>query len=287
MKRVVVVGIVCLWCGIAGAQDIEIIEAQRRLAIINAGSEHGIQKSDTLWVNDISDKDDHLVAKALVIALRKRFAAIEAFQYFGDYRLATGQRVFRVKDVPAPLTAPPKIRRRSSQKPDLTLADVHRQRLRIYVFAGGILPFGKMGDRFQASPHAGLGVRFNIFSSMPISLSGRYIFLRNSKTLNQSLSSSGSESSSAQAVFVLAVRPVIGNVFVEGGPAFFATRTNFSGPGVVGDKSYSFHGGAALGAGKYFQLNDRLAWVVQGNVHTYYARNTVYGFIDLNLQLHF
>lgn len=285
MKRFVFLFVVVLH-NVAVSQDIEIVEAQRRLAIISAGSEQGIQKSDTLWVNDISDKEDHLVARAVVIALRKKFSAIEAFQYFGDYRLATGQRVFRVKDVPAPLTAPPKIQRRPSQKPDLTLADVHQQRLRVYVFAGGILPFGKMGDRFLASPNAGIGVRLHIFPGIPMSLSGRYIFLRNSDTLNQSLNSSGSKSSSAQAVLALAVRPVLGEIFVEGGPAFFATRTKFSGPGLLGDKSYSLNGGVVVGVGRYFQLNDRLAWALQVNVHTYFANNRLNGFFDLNLQLH-
>jgi hypothetical protein len=273
-------------CKFAIAQEIEIVEAQRRLAIINAGSEQGLQKSDTLWVNDVSDKKDHLVAKALVIALRKKFAAIEAFQYFGDYRLANGQRVFRVKDVPAPLTAPPKITRRAMQKPELTLAEVHRQLLRVFIFAGGIAPFGNMSDSFTGSFDAGLGVRVHVFTRIHMSLSGRYIFLRNSSTLNKSLDARGLQNTSSQAVLALAVRPVMRYIFVEGGPALFATRTTTSGTGPEA-KSTFFDGGVVVGAGRYFELNDHLAWVLQANLHTYFTNNGVNGFFDLNLQLHF
>jgi len=286
MKRLALFCLICLMCKFAIAQDIEIVETQRRLAIINAGSEQGIQKSDTLWVNDVSDKKDHLVAKALVIALRKKFAAIEAFQYFGDYRLATGQRVFRVKDVPAPLTAPPRITRRATQKPELTLAEVHRQLLRVFVFAGGIAPFGNMSDSFSGSFGAGLGVRVHVFSSIHMSLSGRYVFLRNSAALDKSLNASGAQSSSSQVLLALAVRPVMGYIFVEGGPALFATRTTTSGIGPQ-VKSTFFDGGVVVGAGRYFELNDRLAWVLQANLHTYFANNGVNSFFDLNLQLHF
>jgi len=286
MKRFAFFCLTCLMCKFAIAQEIEIVEAQRRLAIINAGSEQGLQKSDTLWVNDVSDKKDHLVAKALVIALRKKFAAIEAFQYFGDYRLANGQRVFRVKDVPAPLTAPPKITRGASQKPELTLAEVHRQLLRVFVFAGGIAPFGNMSNSFSTSFDAGLGVRVHVFSNIYMSLSGRYVFLRNSAALDKSLNASGVQSSSSQVVLALAVRPVMGYIFVEGGPALFATRTTTSGAGPQ-VKSTFFDGGVVVGAGRYFELNDRLTWVLQANLHAYFVNNGVNGFFDLNLQLHF
>ncbi len=286
MKRLVTCYIIFSLCELAAAQDAEIVEAQRRLAIISAGSEHGIQKSDTLWVSDFSEKEDHLVAKATVIALRKRFAAIEAFQYFGDYRLAIGQHVFRVKDVPAPLTAPPQITRRTMQKPELTLADVHRQLLRVFVFAGGIAPFGNLTDNFAESIHAGLGVRAHVFTNIHMSLSGRYIFLRNSGTLNKNLDARGLQSASSQAVLALAVRPVMGYIFVEGGPALLATRTTVSGTGPE-VKSTFFDGGIVIGAGRYFELNDRLAWVLQANLHTFFADNGVNGFFDLNLQLHF
>ena len=142
MKQFVLLAVLFLLCNIAAAQDAEIIEAQRRVAIISSGSEQGIQKSDTLWVIDVSEKKDHLVAKAKVIALRQRFSAIEAFQYFGAYRLAIGQRVYRIKEVPAPLTSPPpRITRQKPKlksKPGLTLAEVYRQRTRLFIFERSI-----------------------------------------------------------------------------------------------------------------------------------------------------
>jgi hypothetical protein len=286
MKQLFLVSAVSLLCHAAFAQEGEIVEARRRLAIISAGSEQGIKKSDTLWVTDISEKKDHLVAKASVIALRKRYAAIEAFQYFGAFRLAVGQRVFRVKDHPAPLTAPPKIIRRHAQKPELTLADVHRQLLRVYVFAGGVQPFGDLAEAFGASLNGGLGVRVNLLPRVHMSLSGRYIFLRNTDDAQKRLKAAGRESASWQVALAAAVRPLSRAFIVEVGPALYATRTTITGAG-VDSKSTFFDGGAVAGFGKYFTLNDRLSWVLLTSLHGYVTDGGFRSFVTVDAQIHF
>ncbi len=293
MTRVVFLWFIFSWCGIAAAQSVngslgegEIIEAQRRVAIISVGSEQGIQASDTLWVSDFSEKKDRLVAKATVIALRKRFAAIEAFQYFGDYRLAVGQRVYRVKDIPAPLTAPPKRNHVQTQKPELTLADVQRQRRRFFICASGAKPLGAMADAFADGLGGGGGFRMPIFGSAHMSLSGRYIFLRNASAAQKSLSAAGQTSSTSLAAASVAFSPSTRFFILEAGPAILLSQTKTT-LGLATTKATSYEIGGVAGIGKYFKLSERLAWALQANLYTYFPGGRARNFVTADLQLHF
>jgi len=286
MKRLVFFVVFSLFGQLAVAQDGEIIEAQRRVAIISVGSEQGLQKSDTLWVSDVSDKKDHLVAKATVIALRKRYAAIEAFQYFGAYRLAVGQRVYRVKDLPAPLTAPPQKTSGQTQKPDLTLSDVHQQRLRVFVFAGGVKPLGGLGNAFAESISGGAGVHLAVIPSLPISLSGRYIFLRHAAASQNSLDALGLNKSSSLLQLSATIRPWSRFVMVEVGPAIFQSHETLQDAAATTSSTF-YDAGVVAGIGKYFKLNDRFGWMFMVSLHNYFPDIGVRNFVTVDLQLHF
>jgi hypothetical protein len=286
MTRATLIGVTLIISHLALGQEGEIVEAQRRVAIISVGSEQGIQASDTLWVSDVNEKKDRLVAKATVIALRKRFAAIEAFQYFGDYRLAVGQRVYRVKDIPAPLTAPPKRNHVQSQKPELTVAEVRRQRLRFFVFAGVAKPLGALGRSFSESFGAGAGMRLAILSNTQMSLSGRYIFMSNADAVQQSLTTAGQSSSTSLATASLTFSPFTRFVTLEAGPVVLQSQTKTA-LGALKTKATSYEIGAVAGIGKYFNLTERLGWALQANLYTYFPGGRVRNFVTADLQLHF
>lgn len=286
MKQVAFLGALWMCCHIANAQEGEIIEAQRRLAIVSAGSEHGIHRSDTLWVSEASDKEDHLIAKATVIALRKRYAAIEAFQFFGAYGLAVGQLVYRVKDLPAPLTAPRKKISRPTQEPELTLADLYRQRPRIFIFAGGAVPLGDMADGFATSSSGGIGARLPVFPGVQITLSGRYIALRTTRSAQKNLDTLAPEISNSMWVISTGFRPLSRIVIFEIGVALYQTHTTTKSSSAESDFTFNDFG-AAASIGKYFKLSDRTSWMVLATFHYYFSDEGASQFLTFDLQFAF
>ena len=270
----------------AVAQEAEIIEAKGRMAIINSGDEQGIHRSDTLWVSEAADKDERLIAKAKVIALRKHYAAIEAFQFFGAYGLAVGQFAYRVKDVPAPFTSPPRRIRQQSKETELTLADIYRQRPRFALFVGGAVPLGRMAEAFAGSFSAGIGARLPVFPSVQMNLSGRYVFLRERKVFQDRLKAAGQESKTSMLVIATTFRPIARLFILEVGPALYQSMTQTTANGKTSHLTFN-DGGLVVNLGKYFSLSEGTAWAVFAGFHNYFGDQGSERFLTMDVQFDF
>lgn len=270
-----------VFCRLVAAQEAEIVEAQHRLAIINAGSRQGLHRSDTLWVSGFIDKGDHLIAKAKVIALRRRHSAIEAFQFFGAYGLAVGQVVHRVRNLPAPFTAPPKRSSQTSQRPELTLADVYRQRPRVFLFAGAA-----RADDFATSFSGGAGARLPVFPGLQITLSGRYIALSSSTATRGNVDDAAQRHATSMWVVTTGFRPLSRLVILEIGGGLYQTHGQSDTAEAAPDWTFNDFGVAAS-IGTYLKLRDRSAWMTLVSYHRYFPDQGARQFFTLELQFAF